>query len=76
MPLDGHPQPLGAGPAGGSGAGAGLFATDGATLFVLADEPEAGVRVTVSFPEDEVVVVDDATVWFDVEPERPSKRIV
>lgn len=76
MPLDGQPHPVGAGPAGGNGAGAGLLAVDGAAVLVVVPAAEAGRRVTVNFPEDEELVVDDVTAWVGVEPERPSKRIV
>jgi hypothetical protein len=79
MPLDGHPQPVGAGPAGGNGAGAGLFATDGATTVVLVVVPFNWRRITVVLLDDEGVEFDELTTSVgavDVEPLRPSKRIV
>ena len=75
MPLDGHPQPVGAGPAGGIGAGAVLLATDGTTAVAVLVEPFTGRRKTVVLLEDEGVEFDELTV-VDVESLRPSKRIV
>ena len=76
MPLDGHPQPVGAGPGGGNGAGVGLFATDGTTVVVLVAAPFTGRRMTVVLLEDEGVELDELTTAVDVESLRPSKRIV
>ncbi|MNC62051.1 hypothetical protein D3C75_1120340 [compost metagenome] len=76
MPLDGHPQPVGAGPAGGSGAGAGLLATDGTTTGVVVVVPSAERRMTVVLLEDEGEELDELTTAVGVEPLRPSKRIV
>ncbi|AZO86386.1 hypothetical protein BOO88_23445 [Stutzerimonas stutzeri] len=76
MPLDGHPQPVGAGPGGGNGVGAGLFATDGTTVVVLVVVPFAERRMTVVLLDDEGVELDELTTAVDVEPVRPSKRIV
>ncbi|CAI8915126.1 hypothetical protein EMIT0P176_40194 [Pseudomonas sp. IT-P176] len=45
-------------------------------MAVLVPVAEAGRRVTVNFPEDEELVVEDVTTGVGVEPERPSKRIV
>ena len=53
-----------------------MLAVDGAAVLVVVPAAEAGRRVTVNFPEDEELVVDDVTAWVGVEPERPSKRIV
>ena len=84
MPLDGHPQPVGAGPGGGNGAGAGLLATDGTTVVEGAPEPVV-VVVVVPFAWRRIIVVlldeDGAeplllATAVDVEPGRPSKRIV
>ncbi|MNL79610.1 hypothetical protein D3C87_2062550 [compost metagenome] len=75
MPLDGHPQPVGAGPAGGIGAGAGLLATDGTTVVVVEVEPPTGRRMTVVLLEDEGDELDELTTAVGVEPVRPSKRI-
>ena len=68
-PFDGHPQPVGAGPAGGSGAAAGLLATAGAAL------PAGRVMIVVLLDDDgeELALLTTAV---DVEPVRPSKRIV
>ncbi len=68
-PFDGHPQPVGAGPAGGSGAAAGLLATAGAAL-------PAGRVMIVVLLEDEGEDVVFVTTDVGVEPVRPSKRIV
>ena len=76
MPLDGHPQPVGAGPAGGIGAGVGLFATDGTTVVVVVVEPFTGRRTTVVLLEDEGDELDELTTVVGVDPVRPSKRIV
>jgi hypothetical protein len=76
MPLEGHPQPVGAGPAGGSGAGAGLLATDGASTVVLVVVPFAWRRITVVLLDDEGEELDELTTVVGVEPLRPSKRIV
>ncbi len=76
MPLEGHPQPVGAGPAGGSGAGAGLLATDGASTVVLVVAPFAWRRITVVLLDDEGEELDELTTAVGVEPLRPSKRIV
>ncbi|GID07992.1 hypothetical protein TMM008_51940 [Pseudomonas sp. 008] len=76
MPLEGHPQPVGAGPAGGSGAGAGLLATDGASTVVLVVVPFAWRRITVVLLDDEGEELDELTTAVGVESLRPSKRIV
>ncbi|RON20006.1 hypothetical protein BK660_13095 [Pseudomonas brassicacearum] len=76
MPLDGHPQPVGAGPAGGSGAGAGLLATDGATTVVLVVAPFGWRRITVVFSDDEGVESVVLLTAVGVDPVRPSKRII
>ena len=76
MPLDGHPQPVGAGPAGGSGASGTLLATDGATTAVLVVAPFDWRRITVVFNVEEGVEVDELDTVGGVEPVRPSKRIV
>ena len=76
MPLDGHPQPVGAGPGGGNGAGADLLATDGTTVVVLVVVPFAERRMTVVLLDDEGVELDELTTAVDVEPVRPSNRIV
>ncbi|RON56945.1 hypothetical protein BK667_05815 [Pseudomonas frederiksbergensis] len=76
MPLEGHPQPVGAGPAGGSGARAGLLATDGATTVVLVVAPFGWRRITVVFSDDEGVESAVLATAVGVEPVRPSKRIV
>ena len=76
MPLDGHPQPVGAGPAGGSGAAAGLFATDGTTTAVVGPEPFTGRLKTVVLLDDEGVEFEELETVEAVEPVRPSKRIV
>ena len=76
MPLEGHPQPVGAGPAGGIGAGAGLLATDGATTVVVVVAPFGWRRITVVLLDDEGVESAGLTTAVDVEPVRPSKRIV
>ncbi len=68
-PFDGHPQPVGAGPAGGSGVAAGLLATAGAAL-------PAGRVMIVVLLEDEGEDVVFVTTDVGVEPVRPSKRIV
>ena len=69
MPFEGHPQPVGAGPAGGIGAGAGLLATLGAAV------PAGRVMMVVLLEDDgeEAVFVTTAV---GVEPVRPSKRMV
>ncbi|MNN70762.1 hypothetical protein D3C81_1866370 [compost metagenome] len=76
MPLEGHPQPVGAGPAGGIGAGAGLLATDGTAVVVVVVEPFAARRTTVVLLDDEGDEPDELATFVDVEPVRPSKRIV
>ncbi|OOH83506.1 hypothetical protein BK673_22195 [Pseudomonas fluorescens] len=84
MPLDGHPQPVGAGPAGGSGAGACLLATDGATpaeppvepVVVVVVVPFAWRRITVVLLDEEGEELLLLTTAVGVEPVRPSKRIV
>jgi hypothetical protein len=76
MPLEGHPQPVGAGPAGGIGAGAGLLATDGTDVVVVVVEPFAARRTTVVLLDDEGDELDELATFVDVEPVRPSKRIV
>ncbi|MNG32748.1 hypothetical protein D3C84_1188370 [compost metagenome] len=76
MPLDGHPQPVGAGPAAGIGTAAGLLATDGTTTAVLLVAPLAGRRKTVVLLDDEGVELAEPTTVVGVEPVRPSKRIV
>ncbi|MNI71113.1 hypothetical protein D3C73_1269700 [compost metagenome] len=76
MPLDGHPQPVGAGPGGGNGAGAGLLATDGTTTAVVGVPPSTGRRMTVVLLEEEGVEFEELTTVVGVEPVRPSKRIV
>lgn len=68
-PFEGHPQPVGAGPAGGSGAGAGLLATVGAAV-------PAGRVMMVVLLEDDGEDVLFVTTAAGVEPVRPSKRIV
>ena len=68
-PFEGHPQPLGAGPAGGSGAAAGLLATVGAAV-------PAGRVMIVVLLEDEGEDPVFVTTAVDVEPVRPSKRMV
>ena len=68
-PFEGHPQPVGAGPAGGSGAGAGLLATVGAAV------PAGRVMMVVLLEDDGEDVLFVTTVA-GVEPVRPSKRIV
>ncbi len=79
-PLDGHPQPVGAGPAGGSGAGAGLLATDGTTplepVVVVVVVPFAWRRITVVLLDEEGEELELLTTAVGVEPLRPSKRIV
>ena len=69
MPFEGHPQPVGAGPAGGNGAGAGLLATLGATV-------PAGRVKTVVLLEEEAEEPDFVTTAVGAEPVRPSKRMV
>ncbi|RON54936.1 hypothetical protein BK665_11490 [Pseudomonas frederiksbergensis] len=76
MPLEGHPQPVGAGPAGGSGASVGLLATDGATTAVLVVVPFGWRRITVVFSDEEGVESEALATAVGVEPVRPSKRIV
>ena len=68
-PFEGHPQPVGAGPAEGNGAGAGLFATLGEAV------PTGRVMRVVLLDDDgeDPVFVTTAV---GVEPVRPSKRIV
>jgi hypothetical protein len=68
-PFEGHPQPVGAGPAGGNGAGAGLLATLGEAV------PAGRVMMVVLLDDDgeDPVFVTTAV---GVEPVRPSKRIV
>ena len=68
-PFEGHPQPLGAGPAGGSGAAAGLLATPGAAV-------PAGRVMIVVLLEDEGEDPVFVTTAVGVEPVRPSKRMV
>ena len=68
-PFEGHPQPVGAGPAGGNGAGAGLLATVGVAL------PEGRVMMVVLL-EDDGEEPDFVTTAVGAEPERPSKRMV
>jgi hypothetical protein len=56
-----------------------LFATDGATTVVLVVVPFAWRRITVVLLDDEGVEFDELTTSVgavDVEPVRPSKRIV
>ncbi len=84
MPLDGHPQPVGAGPGGGNGAGVCLLATDGTTVVAAAPEPVVVVvvvpfawrRITVVLLDEDGVEPLLPTTAVDVEPVRPSKRIV
>ena len=80
MPLDGHPQPVGAVPAGGIGAGVCLFATDGAApvepVVVVVVVPFAWRRITVVLLDEEGEELELLTTALDVEPVRPSKRIV
>ncbi|OOG12148.1 hypothetical protein BMS17_08610 [Pseudomonas sp. C9] len=76
MPLDGHPQPVGAGPAGGNGAGAGLLATDGATTVVVVVAPFAWRRIIVVLLDDEGAESDALVTAVGVDPVRPSKRII
>lgn len=84
MPLDGHPQPVGAGPGGGSGAGVCLLATDGTTDVEAAPEPVVVVvvvpfawrRITVVLLDEDAEEPELLTTAVDVEPVRPSKRIV
>jgi hypothetical protein len=68
-PFEGHPQPVGAGPAGGSGAAAGLLATAGAVV-------PAGRVMIVVLLEDEGEDPVFVTTAVGVEPVRPSKRMV
>ncbi len=84
MPLDGHPQPVGAGPAGGSDAGADLLATDGTAVAEPAPEPVTVVvvvpfawrRITVVLLDEDGEELLLLTTAVGVEPVRPSKRIV
>src|SRR5207253_4433513 len=75
MPLEGHPQPVGAGPAGGSGAGAGLLSTLVAVPAVVPATAPAGRLITVVLREEDGVESCFVTTVVGVEPERPSKRI-
>ena len=68
-PFEGHPQPVGAGPAGGNGAGAGLFAGVGTAV-------PAGRVVMVVLLEDEAEDPEVVTTVVGAEPLRPSKRMV
>lgn len=68
-PFEGHPHPVGAGPAGGNGAGAGLLATVGVAL-------PAGRVMMVVLLEDDGEEPDFVTTAVGAEPERPSKRMV
>jgi hypothetical protein len=68
-PFEGHPQPVGAGPAGGSGAAACLLATAGAAV-------PAGRVMIVVLLEDEGEDPVFVTTAVGVEPVRPSKRMV
>ncbi|CRN01309.1 hypothetical protein [Pseudomonas sp. 34 E 7] len=68
-PFEGHPHPVGAGPAGGNGAGAGLLATEGEAV-------PAGRVNTVVLLEEEDEEPDFVTTAVGAEPVRPSKRIV
>ena len=80
MPLDGHPQPVGAGPAGGIGAGVCLLATDGTApaepRVVVVVVPFAWRRITVVLLDDDGEELALLTTAVGVEPVRPSKRIV
>lgn len=67
--FEGHPQPVGAGPAGGNGAGAGLLATVGVAL-------PAGRVMIVVLLEDDGEDPELVTTVVGVEPVRPSKRMV
>ena len=68
-PFEGHPQPVGAGPAGGNGAAAGLLAIVGEAV------PAGLVMIVVLLEEDGEEAVFVTTV-VGVEPVRPSKRMV
>ncbi|ROM50463.1 hypothetical protein BK649_16995 [Pseudomonas canadensis] len=68
-PFEGHPQPVGAGPAGGNGAGAGLAAGAGVAV-------PAGRVMMVVLLEDDGEDPVFVTTAVGVEPVRPSKRIV
>lgn len=68
IPFAGQPQPFGAGPAGGNGAGAGWLAIVGAA--------PAGRRITVVLLEEDALEADFVTTAVGAEPERPSKRMV
>ena len=68
-PFEGHPQPVGAGPAGGNGAGAGLVAGAGVAV-------PAGRVMMVVLLEDDGEDPVFVTTAVGVEPVRPSKRIV
>ncbi|PHX45013.1 hypothetical protein AO284_03965 [Pseudomonas sp. NZIPFR-PS2] len=68
-PFEGHPQPVGAGPAGGNGAGAGLAADAGLAV-------PAGLVIMVVLLEDDGEDPVFVTTVVGVEPVRPSKRIV
>ena len=68
-PFEGHPQPVGAGPAGGNGAGAGLVSGAGVAV-------PAGRVMMVVLLEDDGEDPVFVTTAVGVEPVRPSKRIV
>ena len=68
-PFEGHPQPVGAGPAGGKGAGAGLLA-------IVGEAVPAGLVMMVVLLEDDGEEAVFVTTVVRVEPVRPSKRIV
>ena len=68
-PFEGHPQPVGAGPAGGNGAAAGLLAGVGAAV-------PAGRVMIVVLLEDEGEDPVFVTTVVGAEPVRPSKRMV
>ena len=68
-PFEGHPQPVGAGPAGGIGAGVGLLA-------IVGEAVPTGLVMIVVLLEDDGEDVLFVTTEGAVEPVRPSKRIV
>jgi len=68
-PFEGHPQPVGAGPAGGNGAAVGLPEAAGTAV------PAGRVMMVVLLEDDGEDPVFVTTV-VGVEPVRPSKRIV
>ena len=70
-PFEGHPHPLGAGPAGGCGAGVDVGLLAGVEAAV-----PAGRVMMVVLLEDEGEDAVLVTTAVGAEPVRPSKRIV